>query len=102
MSYTCTSCLKESVNPTPRMAMTFEAHDGTGDYTLTAYTDNAERLLEVKVVALYSMPAQERNIYLGHVEDKLRNTKLYIQVVPGRSLFRTQELNSVLNQVSLI
>ncbi|XP_074271174.1 replication protein A 70 kDa DNA-binding subunit B-like [Silene latifolia] len=83
------------------MTITFEAVDASGEYTLTACTHNAERLLEVEATVLYAMPAQERESYLKDNETKLQNARLYVQVVSSTALSRAQQLEWVLKQISL-
>ncbi|KAK9706960.1 hypothetical protein RND81_07G163800 [Saponaria officinalis] len=45
------------------MNITFEAVDDTGSYTFTAFTEDTEKLLEVKATNLYSMPQQVLPIF---------------------------------------
>ncbi|XP_074296779.1 uncharacterized protein LOC141627376 [Silene latifolia] len=101
VAYTCTQCLTENAISTARMSITFEAADDTGACFFTALTKNAERLLEVKAVTLFSMPAQEKEDYLVQIERRIRSTPIYIQVTPETSLSRAQVLRWILKEVSL-
>ncbi|XP_074307724.1 uncharacterized protein LOC141642730 [Silene latifolia] len=69
---------------------------------LSPHTENVESLLEVKTAFWYSMTAQESEAYLDYIENKLRTTKLYVQVVPTTGLSRTRYMEWVLQKVSLI
>ncbi|XP_074294898.1 replication factor A protein 1-like isoform X3 [Silene latifolia] len=98
--YTCTDCFTENAISTPRMAIKFEATDETGAYFFTALTKSAEQLLEVDATTLYKMLPQEREDYLGQVENQIRCTPIYIEVAPKNSLSRAQVLEWYLKQVS--
>ncbi|XP_074267137.1 replication protein A 70 kDa DNA-binding subunit B-like [Silene latifolia] len=102
VAYMCNACLQEDVISTPRMVATFEVADETGVYTLSAYTENMERLLELKAHILYCMTPQEKQAYLVCTATRLRVTKLYVQVVPTAALSRIQELKWMLTEISLI
>ncbi|KAK9676501.1 hypothetical protein RND81_11G081400 [Saponaria officinalis] len=52
--YNCDTCKRHGVTSVPRMNVTFEAVDETGSYTFTTFTVDAEKLLEIKVDALYA------------------------------------------------
>ncbi|XP_074318423.1 replication protein A 70 kDa DNA-binding subunit A-like [Silene latifolia] len=57
-TYTCQACGREGAVSSPRMNVTFEAIDATGSYAFTAFTEDAEKLLETKASALYSLPIE--------------------------------------------
>ncbi|XP_074277136.1 replication protein A 70 kDa DNA-binding subunit B-like [Silene latifolia] len=101
VGYICTECFTEKAISTPRMAVTFEATDETGAYFFTALTQNAEKLLEVNATTLYCMLPQEREDYLGQIGRQIRNAHIYIQVIPTKSLSRTQVMGWILKQLSL-
>ncbi|XP_074274304.1 replication protein A 70 kDa DNA-binding subunit B-like [Silene latifolia] len=58
VAYLCNDCLQDNVVSTPRMAATFQVADETGEYTLSAYTENLEMLLEMKAAAFHSLTEQ--------------------------------------------
>ncbi|XP_074293756.1 uncharacterized protein LOC141620906 [Silene latifolia] len=100
-TYTCQACGREGAISSPRMNVTFEAIDATGSYAFTAFTEDAEKLLETKASALYSLPTEEKAEYLNIIETKIRHNSLYIQVGPATSLSRSRVLKWVLKQLSL-
>ncbi|XP_074294739.1 uncharacterized protein LOC141622624 [Silene latifolia] len=101
VAYLCNDCLQDNVVSTPRMAATFQVADGTGEYTLSAYTENLEMLLEMKAAAFHSLTEQGKQAYLKDIADKFKTTKLYVKVMPTKALSRTQELKWMLHKISL-
>ncbi|KAK9698910.1 hypothetical protein RND81_08G139900 [Saponaria officinalis] len=99
--YNCDTCKRQGVTSVPRMNVTFEAVDETGSYTFTAFTVDAEKLLEIKANVLYAMKLEEKQDYLRDAESKIRASSVYIQVGPAASLSRNRVLKWVLKQLSL-
>ncbi|KAK9671297.1 hypothetical protein RND81_12G020000 [Saponaria officinalis] len=98
VSYTYNTCKRQNVISSPRMNVTFEASDETGSYTFTAFTEDAERLLEAKAAQLYAMASEEKVDYLRKVEGRIRSTPTYIQVGPATSLSRNRVLKWVIKK----
>ncbi|KAK9756643.1 hypothetical protein RND81_01G111700 [Saponaria officinalis] len=93
--YNCDTCKRQGVT---LMNVTFEDVDETGSYTFTAFTVDAEKLLEIKANVLYAMKPED---YLRDAESKIRASSVYIQVGPAASLSRNRVLKWVLKQLSL-
>ncbi|XP_074304828.1 replication protein A 70 kDa DNA-binding subunit B-like isoform X2 [Silene latifolia] len=101
VEYTCTTCKRAAVTSLPRMNITFEAIDETGSYMFTAFTNDAEKLLQKKASEFYTMDLEVRDKCLTDAESRIRNSKFYIQVGPAPALSRNGVLKWVLKQLSL-
>ncbi|XP_074320259.1 replication protein A 70 kDa DNA-binding subunit B-like isoform X2 [Silene latifolia] len=101
VKYTCATCKRQAVTSLPRMNITFEAVDETGSYMFTAFTNDAEKLLQKKASDFYTMDLGVRDKCLTDAESSIRNSKFYIQVGPAPTLSRNGVLKWVLKQLSL-
>ncbi|XP_048500203.2 uncharacterized protein LOC125499583 [Beta vulgaris subsp. vulgaris] len=93
-SFACKFCSKEGCIAAPRITFKFDATDGTGDMTFTAFTQECEILFRMDASEIYDEIAA--GIFeFEPIAHRLSTRPFLLQIAPGTALARNKILTWV-------
>lgn len=94
------SCKNRSSTSVPRVTFGFELYDETGCIALTAFSDDATKLLGKDADALHNMAYETRNKFLKQATESYKDKLVYAQVTPGAAFAINRIMRWTLKAIS--
>ncbi|KAJ8424254.1 hypothetical protein Cgig2_011141 [Carnegiea gigantea] len=92
------SCKNRSSTSVPRVTFGFNLYDETGCIALTAFSDDATKLLGKDANALHNMAYETRNKFLKQAIESYKDKLVYTQVTPGAAFAINKIMSCVVSR----
>ncbi|KAL9232389.1 hypothetical protein vseg_007504 [Gypsophila vaccaria] len=99
IAFTCTTCSKKGCICSPRVTFSCEVSDGTGQLSITTFTEDSEKLFRMQAADIFRVKHSDDNKAFSTIQKMLQTNTFMIQVGPKATLTRNNVLQWVLKRI---